>query len=95
MPGKLSIRYSMEPTFLLQLNDILDSCLFDRDEGLRSCSLVCKDGVSMLQQLLGSKEGADVFGAEGRVSLGGCGCHFGSWFGDGIRGRGRRRTFVI
>jgi hypothetical protein len=33
MPRMLSIRDRVEPAFLLQLDDILDGSLFDRDEG--------------------------------------------------------------
>jgi hypothetical protein len=77
MPGKLSVRDGMEPAFSLHSDDILDSGLLDGDEGLGRGCLVCKDGVSVLQQGFRSEERTDVFGAEGRVALCGDGWHVG------------------
>lgn len=63
MPRMLSIRDRMKPAFLLQLDDVLDGSLFDRDEGF-GCGLFVRDEVSLFDEFGRAEEGADVFGLE-------------------------------
>jgi len=72
IPGVLSTGNSMETTVLLELDNLSDRLVLNRLQFL-SISLASSNSITLLDQLIRTKQRANVLGSERRASL--CGRH--------------------